>query len=416
MSNVPLASQFLAGSVKNSTNNLPPQSSKTFSPKPKNSNTLIGRFLEHSVNVGFQKSNRFVVLIKGPNIKANFYKDASAKNNYINFGNGASRMYLDIDHQSRLALTCQDVTFGGKSLTTEEFNLVGNAPNTTHAYGEVYTGDLNLTFLNSSDFFERMYFQNWMDKIINTGTHEVALYDDYAKPWSIVVACLPDYRYNSGNFMSNPDEGAKLEDVENSAIVKNNGNDIYFIRYDHVYPFRIAEQTLISSTNNDLMKFNVQFKYHRWYDPVVKYKQDLEFNRQGLINLPTELASQIRDNMRRTIQDQEIAANYTQVQRLDGPNYSYIQDPVDIVQIKPQNPFERFKKIARNIARYSNPKDMKGLIVNEGLGKLNDIFGEGNVENVAVGGQIADVYIKTEPKNYETTTSRLIGPLGELLR
>jgi hypothetical protein len=58
---------------------------------------------------------------------------------------------------------------------------------------------------------------------------------------------------------------------------------------------------------------------------------------------------------------------------------------------------------------------LKGLIVNRGLGGLNEVFGEGNVENVAVGGQITDVYLKTDPKNYDTTTSKLIGPLGELL-
>lgn len=413
----PNASDLLNSISKSISPPQPPKQRTSYPPKPKNSNTLIGRFLEHSANIGFQRSNRFIVLIKGPSIKTNFSKDASNRNTYINFGNGASRMPLIAEHQSRLALACQEASFAGKALTTEEFAPIGNAPNTIHAYGELYTGDLSLTFLNSSDFFERMYFQNWLDKIVNPGTHEVALYDDYAKPWSIIVACLPDYRQGANNVTSDPNSGTTLEDVENAAVLSKQASQIYFLRYDHVYPYRIQEQTVSSGTQNEIMKFQVQFKYHRWYDPVVRYMQQQETIRQGMINLPTAMAANVRDNVRRTLQDRDIAANYTPVQRIDGPYYKHIPDPIDQVGIfeEVESPFERFKRIARDVARYSNPRDLKGLIVNRGLGGLNEVFGEGNVENVAVGGQITDVYLKTDPKNYDTTTSKLIGPLGELL-
>jgi hypothetical protein len=385
-------------------------------PEIKNTRGLIGQFIQHAASVGFSRDNRFIVLVYGPNIKTDFYKDAINRKNFIAFGQNGSRNYIDKEHQRRLALTCQDAVLAGKALMTEDFNTTSNGPETRHAYAENYTGDLSLTFLNSNDFFERMYFENWMEKIVNPGNHEVALYDDYAKPWSIIVACLPANFYNFNNINDRYESGATIEDVAKS-VVLDKTSDIYFVRYDHVYPYRINDQALSASSTGANLKFTVQFRYHRWYDPVVRYMQDKEYKRVGLVGIPTAGQALVQNALRRKKQDRDIAQNYVPVKNLEGPNYSFIPDVPDNMGMTQEelSPFEKFKKIARTIAKYSDPRELKGLIINTGIEQLGGVIGEGNLETIAQGGQIVDVYRQTSNKDYQTTTSKLIGPLGKLL-
>lgn len=388
-----------------------------YQPNVANTRGLIGQFVQHAANIGFARTNRFITFIYGPNIKAEFYKNPQGRSNAVNFGKQGSRQYINTEHQRRLALTCQDASLAGKALMTEDYNNTGNGPNTIHAYGENYSGDLSLSFLNSNDFFERMYFQNWMDKIVNPGNHEVALYDDYAKPWSIIVACLPANLYDpttmeNGQYGS----GATLEWIARNSVTDKT-SDIYFVRYDHVYPYRINDQTMSSGGSTDFLKFTVQFRYHRWYDPVVRYMQDQEYKRNDLVGLKTEIAARYENYYRRQEQEKQIRANYVPVRNLVGPNYRHIPDPVDQVGESEEelSPFDKFKKLVKNIAKYSNPKELKGLVINQGVEYLGGVIGEGTVESIAEGGQIVDVYLKSPDKGYQATTSKLIGPLGEML-
>ena len=377
---------------------------------------LVGQFIQHAATIGYQHSNRYVVIINGPAIGTRLdwtgSRPTTNRNDYIRFGNSGTRTYLPPSYQRRLALTCQDASLAAKALLTEEYNPVGNGPNTVHAYGENYTNDLSLTFLCSTDFFERMYFQNWMDKIVNSGTHEVAMYEDYASPWSITIAVIPGY-YNSGD-----DSGATLDDIS-SRISSGVPSDIYFIRYDHVYPYRINDQAINYSTTNDILKLQVQFRYHRWYDPVVRYMRERQYRRSLIEGLPTiqRIQNYGTEYPNDSVSAPPRAASLIPVEATNTINYRPIEDSIQNVDVSaPElSPFDRFRKVAKDIARYSNPQEFKKLISNAGIDYLGGVFGEGNVESVAQGGQIIDVYVKTPNKDIMNTSGKLIGPLGNLL-
>ena len=389
---------------------IPPADPLKYNIRTKNASGMIGQFIQHAANTGFQRTNRFVVLINGPSIRTDF--ENTGDRNFLNL-----KTPLTIEHKIRLALTCQEASVQGKGLMTEEYNNTANGPNTIHAHSENYSNDLSLTFLCSSDFFEKMYFQMWMNKIINSGTHEVAMYENYAQPWSILVACLPS------DFDSSSNSGVTFEDVTSTAIT-NPQSDIYYVQYDHVYPYRISDVGMAHSAVNDIIKLTVQFRYHRWYDPLVKYMQEKEYVRQSNERLPTYEDAESRDAKQKSARGSSIGAkpeSIVPVERLDGPNYNPLDMPLDAgggqigIQEEKLSPFEKFKKIARDIARYSNPQELKGLIINQGLGQLNDIIGEGNVESIAQAGQVVDVFLKTDKKDITSISNKLIGPLGQLL-
>lgn len=387
-----------------------------YRPKTANNTSLVGQFIQHAANVGYQRSNRFIVFVNGPSNESLFQRLLGVRESHIDFGKRGKRSYLKTEHKKRLAITCQEASLHGKALMTEDYNNTGNGPDMRHAYGENYSGDLTLSFLCSSDFFERMYFENWMEKIVNPGTHEVALYEDYAQPWSIVVAVLP------ADMDSTDNRGASMEEVA-AKVYARNSRDIYFVRYDHVYPYRINNQDLSSGTNNEILKFSVQFKYHRWYDPVMRYRQDLEYKRQNLARLPTTEEVRVRDTLREPELEQSsfiVPASFVPVQRTqEFSPYLPITDSLnaagDLASSDELSPFDKFKKVARDVMRYSNPQEWKGLIVNNGLEQLGGIIGDGTVESVAQAGQVVDVYIKTPSKNIMNTSNKLLGPLGNIL-
>jgi hypothetical protein len=335
-----------------------PPSPKFFS----NPRGMVASFAQHAANQGFQRSNRFIVLLHGPNVNGQFLQsvNTSALQNGDIMGpmfppnNSVSNPPLlrtrdivdfssaiDIRMKERLALVCQEAQLPSKGLMTEDFLSTGSGAPLYHAYAENFTGELTLSFLCSSDMFERMYFSSWIERIVNRGTHEVAMYDKYAMPWKIIVAALPaDLSAGTGS------RGASLDDVASNFSDSSKPSDFYFVQFEHVYPYKLSQQQLSMSDKDQNLKLDVTFKYTRWFDPVNKY-------------------------------------------------YNQLADPNTRIGLKeePVSPWEKFKKIARAVVKYSDPREMRGLIINEGLGALNDVVGEGVVENIAYGGQVAGVML-----------------------
>jgi hypothetical protein len=320
---------------------------------------MVASFAEHASNQGFQRTNRFIVLIHGPSVNSQFLASIENKmtqdldsigmyppnltsslpprmrtRDIIDF-----RDAIDIPMKQRLALVCQEAQLPSKGLMTEDFISTGSGPALYHAYSENYTGELTLSFLCSSDMFERMYFSSWIERIINRGTHEVAMYDEYATPWKIIVAALPaDMSAGTGS------RGASLDDVAANFSSPDKQSDFYFVQYEHVYPYKLSQQQLSMNDKDQNLKLDVTFKFTRWFDPVNVY-------------------------------------------------YKQMTDPNTRIGLKdePMTPWQKFMKIARDVIRYSDPREMRGLIINEGLGALNGFVGEGVVENIAYGGQVLGV-------------------------
>jgi hypothetical protein len=77
----------------------------------------------------------------------------------------------------------------------------------------------------------------------------------------------------------------------------------------------------------------------------------------------------------------------------------------------PMSPFQKLVAFARAAARYSNPKELKQLIVDKGLDYLGEEFGITNVESIARGGQVIDVIFKSK----DNTISKARGGIGSIL-
>jgi hypothetical protein len=319
---------------------------------------FINKFREHLANTGLQRSNRFITLVHGPSP------------NWL-IGKTQEPGFLTFSDKQRLALMCSNVTLPGKSIATQEFSPIGSGSPNLFPYAEVFANQLSATFMCSTDFYERKYFIGWNKKIIDSYTHDVALYSRYAKPFSMVIAMLPQdvssfesmasLFENSADVNKNTINGEGIDDEHQGPERK-----IYFVRVNECYPVEISEAE-VSQENKDFMKFTVKFNYNTWDDPLTEF---------------TEYMSDAQSD------DTQFDTRLT--------------------------PFETFRRIARDVARYSNPAEFKQLVVDKGLAELNNVFGTDTVEQAAQAGQIVDVYSQG-PKTFQTTTERLIGPLGLII-
>ena len=85
--------------------------------------------------------------------------------------------------EENMMFRARTVDIPGRGIATTEYRIYG--PLRKIPYGAVYT-DVGVTFLLSEDLQEKKYFEEWHDKIINTGafgssraSHNVNYYSDY---------------------------------------------------------------------------------------------------------------------------------------------------------------------------------------------------------------------------------------------
>ena len=216
--------------------------------------SFITDLISHAGHYGFQKANKFIVFINGPGTE-------QRRNNLI-----------DIVTLQRLALTCTGASFPGRLISTEDvkyYNLGTKMPNF-----ETYSQTLSLNFLCSTDMFERMYFKNWQDKVMNPRTHSPNLYDSYAKPFTITIMVLPDY-VNSFDQLGNP--LAIGNDSRNTSIDPRPFDDqtpdtsgIYFVKCLECYPTEITEVPLSSNTGG-VLEIKVTLAFRKWVDPIEQF-------------------------------------------------------------------------------------------------------------------------------------------------
>jgi hypothetical protein len=340
-------------------------------------NSLVGKFHEQARSIGFARNNRFIVLIHGPGIDVTSFEiTSSSMASSIGMG-------LDIKSKQRLALNCQDASFPAKALMTQESNIVGNGPLTTHAYAENVSGDLVLNFLTGADFFERHYFESWVHKIVNPGTHEVAMYDTYALPWNIIVAHLPtDFGDSTG--------GASFENAATNLMEANVSQQVYYVKYHHVYPIRVSEQVVSATGEGAILGLSVAFKYLKWTDPVIEYLQQTSFaNASNVEN--SRFSKQLNNaidkfftranpndpNVRRNFElAQQIGIYNPELMGLTDPSATpndYKKGPKSFpgTKIDNANPFTKFGNRAYQLAKTNDPFKTRQLLIERGLGDLN---------------------------------------------
>jgi len=76
-----------------------------------------------------------------------------------------------------LTLRCNSVSIPGRSLTTQNYRFYG--PQRQMPYEPLYSGDMNITYILSSDLRERIFFETWLDGICNPQNYKFSFYEEY---------------------------------------------------------------------------------------------------------------------------------------------------------------------------------------------------------------------------------------------
>jgi hypothetical protein len=84
------------------------------------------------------------------------------------------------DAMRRLSETCEVAMIPGRNISSQPNKILGGQVREM-PYESIYSGDLDLTFRIGQDMFERVYFEKWMDSVINKDNHNHSYYDNYTR-------------------------------------------------------------------------------------------------------------------------------------------------------------------------------------------------------------------------------------------
>ena len=189
--------------------------------------------------------NRFISNISGKNGLAKTNRFSAVVN--IPTGLGISYRYSDI-----LSLQCEATELPGKSLITAEAKTYG--PIYKVPYQTQYN-DITLTFLCTTDFYERKIFEDWINYIMPLKTNNLRFGTEYKQ--SISISQYDDGPAPSNTLTVNPGNvrGSYTEDV----------SPVYQATLIDAFPINIAPQQL-SWSDDGFHRLSVQFSYYRYED------------------------------------------------------------------------------------------------------------------------------------------------------
>ena len=127
--------------------------------------------------VGILSPSRFDVYIGGA--ASGIITDVASRQS-------ATRQTLSVEALRRLSESCESVNFPGRSLSSQPNRISG--PVREMPYESLYSGDLDITFRVGGDMFERQYFEEWMDIIVDHKSNRLNYYDNYVRdilPFSV---------------------------------------------------------------------------------------------------------------------------------------------------------------------------------------------------------------------------------------
>jgi hypothetical protein len=392
--------------------------------------TFITDLIGHANTIGFHKNNSYIVFIHGPGEKM-----------FSPYGKPENILPLTKSWKQRLALTCINASLPGKSLSTVDFSTYG--PPCKLPYVENYTNEITLTFNCSTDMFEKHYFTAWQNLAVSRNSHSVKFYNNYAKKFSITIMIIPNYlrsfeqlSIDRAFYSTNAQTPIQSSPYDPLSPYSDYFRNIYFVQLEECYPLEIVETPLSYKSTGDILSFDVRMAFANWFDPV-SYWEDQQIDRiqrsfgtdvdsvarVGRVvqeTYPTdtlETDSAYADWVGRMVEEKDptvrlgIASAYADRGRvLEQRDLELKEDRVGMSQT-PMSPFQKLVAFARAAARYSNPKELKQLIVDKGLDYLGEEFGITNVESIARGGQVIDVIFKSK----DNTISKARGGIGSIL-
>jgi hypothetical protein len=152
---------------------------------------------------------------------------------------------------------CEKAEFPGKTLATNED--VGGGGTTLKLPYDVTYNDIQLSIICSQDKKERMFFDNWIDSIINPAGYDYTLKDSAGR--TILYTQNPGLvnyyeDYAKGVTLSVKQLNAKAEVIMN------------FVMHD-VYPISISAMNASWDETNSYQRFSVTLNYRYYTIPLV---------------------------------------------------------------------------------------------------------------------------------------------------
>lgn len=142
------------------------------------------------------------------------------------------------EYAEYLTFRCESADLPGKTLGIDErkdYVFSSKHPNS------VSLEDLSLTFLCTSNMIERQFFDEWMEKIVGTGSKRSAFYDEFVSN-SIIVNL-----YSGKNTAKNAYPNAKS----------------CSFTFNKIFPTALSKQQ-VSWTSEESLKLTVSFTYEYW--------------------------------------------------------------------------------------------------------------------------------------------------------
>lgn len=197
--------------------------------------SMIQTFRKSVTESGLAMTNRFNVYFSPPPILLTPPKSESSKRmkefeRYSEF--------FSPENSNQLMLTCYRAELPGVSVLTSDYRNYG--PSYKVPYNTQYN-DLALEFYVSSEMYEKAFFDNWIYRIQNPTTFDVAFYNDYST--NIIV-----YQY----------------DVTESGPEQFSAEYTYAVYMLNAYPIAVDPLAMTWEDQNVFHRLRVTFAYKRW--------------------------------------------------------------------------------------------------------------------------------------------------------
>jgi len=103
----------------------------------------------------------------------------------VDFGFPISHPSRDENAKRSMLVRCDSIIIPGRSLSTTPYRYYGPARNMP--YEPIYSGEMNLSIILSADLRERIFFERWLDSIVNPVNYKFGFYDTYTTDVAITV-------------------------------------------------------------------------------------------------------------------------------------------------------------------------------------------------------------------------------------
>ena len=193
-------------------------------------------FAAYISKYGLARTNRFQVTIPLPN---SVLSELDSKQTNASILNVTSNVVTTIqyfkgngsyDAARGLDLVCTQTELPGKTINISETKYNGDVFKMGNA---IQYGQQQFVFKVTSDFYEKIIMDLWMDKIIDPITHEIQYLEDYSVPITITQLDMQD-------------------------------RGVFSVIIDDAFPVFLNPMTLSNNEHNNTHELMVQFAYRRW--------------------------------------------------------------------------------------------------------------------------------------------------------